>query len=93
MAECEIKVTFEDGSIGVQMKGGSMDLIAGCVTMVRAMYISLGDAHGCDLAQIIFKHFVQDGVPFDDKNFKEDRREECESSEELEEKMKASRAK
>lgn len=92
MADCKIEMTFEDGALGVKMQGSSMSLVAGCVTMVRAMYTSLVDAHGGDLAQLMFRAFVEGGLPFDDEHFDE-RREQCEDGEELERKLKAVKAK
>ena len=90
---CRIEVTFDDGHIGVKMQGTTMDLVAGYVTIVRAMYESLGDSNGGKLAQIMFRSFVENGMPFDDENFTEDERERCESEDELDEKLKAAKAK
>lgn len=90
---CRIEITFEDGHLGVKMQGTTMDLVAGCVTMVRAMYESIGDSNGGKIAQIMFRSFIESGMPFDSENFTEDEREKCESEDELDEKMKAAKAK
>lgn len=92
MKDCVLKVEFENGSMGVQMKGSTVDLVTASIAIVRGLYTSLTNAHGGKVAAMMFRSAIAEGLPFDDSNFDE-HREECEDEEALASKMKAEKAK
>lgn len=85
MADCKIEIVYEDGATKFHCSGSTMDLVTGCLAIVCGMRNALSDAHGGEIAKMLFEAAVKNGIPFEDDDYEKER---LNSKEELEERWK-----
>lgn len=84
MSDCKIEIKFDDGMMSSHFEGNTMDLVAGCCSIVGGMKEALSDAHGGELAQLLFQAMVKSGACFEDDRYS---KEKFDTKEELDEKI------